>query len=102
MDFDALKKCCEKKEIVKLVTLEIGKKYIITAVHRINTSVGMTILADIEGNFSTWLPKRFLDSFSEEAVTDFNQNYSGKVYLEVTEIKPIMGKNCAIINIEKC
>lgn len=102
MDFKTLKKCCETKEIVKLVDLQLKKKYIITGLSRKNTSVGVAVLADINGEFATWLPKRFLDTFTEEAVEDFNRNYKGSMFLEVKELRQIMGRTCAIINIDKC
>lgn len=102
MDFKSLKKCCETKDIIKLVDLEIGKRYTITGVCRKNTSVGTAILAEINDEFSTWLPKRFLETFSQEACDDFNANYKGRMFLEVIELKIMMGKQCAIINIDKC
>lgn len=103
MNFEELKKVCENKPIEKLVNLPIGKKFIISKLERKNTSVGVTVLADLlEGDISVWLPKRFLNTFSEEAIKDFNENYSNQLYLEVKEIRTIMGRNSAIIKIEKC
>lgn len=101
MDFGELRKCCENKNVEKLVDLELNKKYIITRVERKNTSVGVAVLTDLDVGFSTWLPKRFVDIFTEEAVKEFNEKYRNKVYLEVKEIKLIMGNRCAIINIDK-
>lgn len=102
MNFESLKKCCENKLIEKLVNLPIGQKYTIAKLERKNTSVGVAVLCDLaEEDFSVWLPRRFLETFTEEAILDFNQNFKNKLYLEVKEVRNIMGRPSAIITIDK-
>lgn len=104
MDFQKLKQCSvvNSKTFTKLVSLKIGQKYRVLSVARKQTSFGkVSIMAELEENLNVWLPQRYEKAFTDAAVDDFNANFSGKMYLEVLEIKSIMGKDSAIINIDK-
>lgn len=100
MNFDGLKKVANTKDIVKLATLELNKKYIIYGVLAKQTSLGRAVLVDL-GDFCSWLPKRFISFFTDEAIDDANKNYSGKMYLLIKEIKLILNNPSPIIEIDK-
>lgn len=100
VDFEKLKEISKNKDIIKLVELELNKKYIIQQIQIKETSIGNSLLVDL-GDVWTWLPKRYNVIFTESAIKDVNENYAGKLYLEVCEIKFIKGKASAIINIDK-
>lgn len=102
MDFSKLEAAnnFDLKEIRKLADLNTNEKYTIFKIERKETEIGSSLLVDL-GLFCAWLPKRYNDVFTEEAIRDVNGKYREQLYLVVNSVKKIMGNDCALIDIKK-
>lgn len=62
----------EGKEVRSVLKLNIGQKYRIEALKRVNSKFGPRILATFD-DFQVFLPKRYSEVFTDVDVEDFNQ-----------------------------
>lgn len=67
--------------------LTIGEKYRVVLLEKVSTKYGVSIVAYItkvgeEELCRIYLPKKFVDTFDETFITQFNKNEMGELHLE--------------------
>lgn len=76
---------CQSDNFCSISQLNIGEKYKILNLTIKPTRYGPCLLATINtSNTHVWLPKRFLKTFDDKLVKEYNSEHGGSYYLETS------------------
>jgi len=98
---ELLNKCNSQYDFIKVCELEHEKKYEVTCFENINTKFGKKISVVLDNKYKIILPDRFLNEFTKEKISTYNQNSKTKINLIYNGLKKLKnGKSMHLIDFE--
>lgn len=84
-----------------LCNYELNVSYQITNIKKVQTKFGHSVIIETDGEYQTFLPKRYGNLDDENLCKLLEQCKSGQLFFKVTERKEILGKLCPLLTFSK-